>query len=251
MSDEDYPNPKILRDAIDTLDEFPHVGLIRGSIGTVEGMKPRNGITYSDQFLEAGRSALSMFSLTTNYISGVIYNTRMITSRDILRKFEFGLLNEPVLSIYPHMYLDILIAASCAVITSSETVCMEGEEYNFTMPDLKSMAQNVAYTWGGRMEQFIGFRDAFREVCGFDELDDLSLLIELYLHLISRYYHLCRLDGFLYTARGLNLDALRRSLANFVQAASEIHEFASARDMIRVLISERFQKLMVAYGDRP
>jgi glycosyltransferase involved in cell wall biosynthesis len=86
ISDEDYGNPKAVRDAIATLNEFPHVGLIRGSIGAIEGMKPRNSAIYPDQFLEAGQSALSMFSMTTNYMSGIIYNKRLLVAKNILQK---------------------------------------------------------------------------------------------------------------------------------------------------------------------
>ena len=53
-------------DAIATLNEFPQVGLIRGSIGAIEGMPLRNSTVYPDQFLSAGRAALGDFSLTTN-----------------------------------------------------------------------------------------------------------------------------------------------------------------------------------------
>ena len=249
VSDEDYSNPKVVRDAIATLDEFTQVGLIRGSIGAIEGMKPRNSAIYPDQFLAAGAPALSVFSLSTNYISGVIYNKNLLVSRGILQKLEFGLLNTPVLSVYPHMYLDILIAASCAVITSSEILCLEGVEYSF-IPDVKSMAQNGAYSWGGRLEQFIGFRDAFVEVCVYGEKYDLSLLIYLYLHLVTKYYSLFWIDSFLYTARGLNIDDLRESLRCYFHAASSIDEFASVRSIIRDLIDERFQKVIEVYGNR-
>jgi len=249
IADEDYGNPKVVRDAIATLDEFPHVGLIRGSIAAIEGMKPRNSAIYPDQFLESGVPALSMFSMTTNYMSGIIYNKRLLISKNILQKMIIGLSNTPVLNLYPHMYLDILVAASCAVITSHEIVCFEGEEFS-TMPDLRSMAQNGAYSWGSRLEQFIGFRDAYVEVCGFDELNDLSLLIYLYLNLVTKYYSLFYIDSFLYTVRSLNIDDLRESLRCYFHAATGIDEFASVRSEIRDWVDERFQKVIEVYGNR-
>jgi hypothetical protein len=211
-------------------------------------MKPRNNANYPDQFLEAGVSALSMFSMCTNYISGVIYNKRLLASKNILEKLVLGLKNTPILNVYPHMYLDILVAASCAAITSREVVCFEGEELS-TMPDIRSMAQNGAYSWGSRLDQFIGFRDAFREVCGFDGLNDLSLLIHLYLNLVTKYYSLFYIDSFLYIARGLKIDDLRESLRCYFHAASGIDEFASMRNIIRDWIDERFQKAIAVYGN--
>jgi glycosyltransferase involved in cell wall biosynthesis len=241
ISDEDYSNPKVVQDAISTLKEFPDVGLIRGSIGAIEGMKPRNSAIYPDQLLSAGRFALSDFSLTTNYISGVIYNKQLLASRGIIRKFELGLMKNPMIIAYAHVYLDVLISAFCTVITSKEIVCFEGEEYSYT-PDIKSTAQGFPYTFAGRLEQIIGFRDAFREVCGLDGLNDLSLLVHLYLRLVQKYCTLFHIDGFLYTERGLSIGPLRESLRHFLVAACEIDEFIPIRNMVHDMVGERFER---------
>lgn len=240
-SDEDFSNPSGVRDAVATLAEFPQVGLIRGSIGAVPGMRPRNSTRYPDQFLDAGRFALSDFSLTTNYLSGIIYNKGLLVSLDIIRDFAFDVgSNDTMIAVYPHMYLDILISAVCKVITSSETVCFEGEEAS-DRPDVQLTAAAFPYTFSGRLEQIIGFRDAFRKVCGPDGLSDLSLLIHLYLRLVQKYCSLFRIDGFLYTARGLSLEALQESLTYFFIAAAEIDEFASVRNMVLEMVQERIQ----------
>lgn len=237
VSDEDCVNVKVVRDAIATLAELPHAGLIRGSIAAIEGMKPRNSKTYSDQFLGAGRVALSEFSLTSNYLSGIIYNRELLVARRIIERLEHGLHHNPAIAPYAHMYLDILISSCCAVITSTEIVCFEGEEDN-DLSDLKSTAETFVYTFPGRLQQIIGFRDAFREVCGPDDLSDLSLLVHLYIKLIDKYWLLFQVDGFLYTSRGLTLDDLSESLRYFFQAASGFDEFASVREMVRVMVDD-------------
>ena len=240
-SDEDFSNPSVVRDAVATLTEFPKVGLIRGSIGAIAGMRPRNSTRYPDQFLEAGRSALADFSLSTNYLSGIIYNKDLLVSLGILQKLKNGVeSNDNMIAVYPHMYLDIIISSLCKVITSSELVCFEGEEASYT-PDIQSTAAAFPYTFSGRLEQFIGFRDAFRKVCGPDELNDLSLLIHLYLRLVQKYCSLFRIDGFLYTARGMGLGPLQDSLRHFFISAAEIDEFASVRNMVHEMVQERFQ----------
>ena len=239
ISDEDYANTKVVCDAIHTLDEFAHVGLIRGSIGPIEGMTPRNSATYPDQFLAAGRDALSDFSLTTNYLSGIIYNRKLINSVGLIQRFEFGLARNPMVAAYAHMYLDILIGASCAVITSSEIVCSEGEEQSYN-PDTKSTAEAFPYTFAGRLEQIIGFRDAFRTVCGSEGLNDLTLLIHLYLRLVQKYCSLFRIDSLLYSARGLGLSPLQESLKYFLISAAHIDEFDPFRDMVHKMVLERF-----------
>jgi len=239
VSDEDYANPKVVGDAIHTLDEFAHVGLIRGSIGAVKGMTPRNSAIYPDQFLIAGREALSEFSLTTNYVSGIIYNKKLLNSVGLLKKFELGLICNPMITAYAHMYLDILIGASCATMTSSEIVCLEGEEHSYTQ-DTKSTAEAFPYTFAGRLEQIIGFRDAFRAVCGPDDLNDLSLLVHLYLRLVQKYCSLFRVDSFLYDARDLGLESLKESLKHFLISAAHIDEFSPFRELVHEMVQERF-----------
>jgi len=243
VSDEDYSNPRVVRDAIDTLNEFPQVGLIRGSIGAVEGMVPRNSGIYPDQFLEAGRLGLGDFSLTTNYVSGIIYNKQLLESKGIVEKFEYGLKNNPMVAAYAHMYLDVLICAFSSVISSSEIVALEGTEYSYT-PDIKSTAETLTYTFGGRLEQIIGFRNAFREVCSSDGLSDLPLLIHLYLRLVQKYCTLFRIDSFLYTERGLGQSHLQESLKHFLLAAAEIDEFRPVRTMVHGMVLERFQRCL-------
>jgi hypothetical protein len=119
-------------------------------------------------------------------------------------------------------------------------VCFEGEEYSYTS-DIKSTAQGFPYTFAGRLEQIIGFREAFRELCSPNNLNDLSLLIHLYLRLVQKYCSLFRIDGFLYTARGLSLGPLQESLRHFLVAAAEIDEFGPVRDMVHEMVLERFQ----------
>ena len=237
ISDEDYANSAVVRDAISTLDEFPEVGLIRGSIGPINGMVPRNSKVYPDQFLKAGRSALGEFSLSTNYLSGIIYNRQLLAELQIVRKFEDGLANNPMIAAYAHMYLDILTAASCSVITSREIVCFEGVEES-CVPNAGPLAEALPYTFAGRLEQIIGFRDAFREACGPDNLGDLSLLVHLYLRLVDKYWLLFHVDSFLFTSRGLRLDDLRESLLHFFHAASGIDEFSFVQDVVRGLVDE-------------
>ena len=239
ISDEDYSNPKAVQDAIATLDEFPEVGLIRGSMGPIAGMVPRNSTTYADQFLTAGHRALGDFSFT-NYVSGIIYNKKLLKFKGILQKFEVGLSCNPMIAAYAHVYLDILVSASCAVISSRDIVCFEGVEQKYA-PDTKSTAQVSTYTFAGRLEQIIGFRDAFREVCSPDQLNDVSLLIHLYLRLVQKYCTLFHIDSFLYVERGLSLGALRESMRHFFIAACEIDEFLPALSVVHDMVHERFE----------
>lgn len=240
ISDEDYSNTEVVRDAIHTLDRFPHIGLIRGSLAPIDGMAPRNSFIYPDQLLNSGRDALSIFSLTTNYLSGVIYNRLMLDSLGIIDKFAEGLNRNPMIAVYAHMYLDILISASCSVATSREIVCFEGEEQSYTS-DVKSTAESFPYTFSGRLEQIVGFRDAFRDVCSPNGLNDRTLLIYLYSRLVQKYCLLFQLDSFLYKARGLELHSLKEALKHFFMSAACIDEFEPFRGVVQEKVLEQFR----------
>jgi len=239
ISDEDFSNPLVVRDALKFLNEFPDVGLMRGSISAVAGMQPRNTVNLVDNLWPSGREALGEFSLTSNYISGIIYNKSLLNQHDIINKFENGLDSIPTIKWYPHMYLDILVASVCKVMTSKEIVCIEGEELSAT-PSMLSTSNLLAYSFGGRLEQIIAFRDAFREVCGKNELNDLALLVYLYQRLIRKYIFLLKTDSSLHTYRNLDVRYLKESLFNFLISASHIPEFSEIQDKVHEIIDETF-----------
>jgi len=241
ISDEDFSNPPVVRDALNVLSEFPDVGLMRGSISAISGMQPRNSTTYADNLWSSGREALGEFSLTTNYISGIIYNKSLLNQHDIINKFENGLNSIPTIQWYAHMYLDILVASVCKVMTTKDIVCIEGEEISSTS-SMNSMSNLLAYSFGGRLEQIIAFRDAFREVCGKNELNDLALLVYLYQRLINKYIFLFKIDDSLHTYRNLDTSYLKESLFNFCISASHIPEFSNIQDKTNEIIKEAFRK---------
>jgi hypothetical protein len=223
------------------LDEFPDVGLVRGSISSISGMQPRNGLIYADNLWSSGREALGEFALTTNYISGIIYNKSLLNQYDIINKFENGLDSFETIKSYAHMYLDMLVASACKVMTTKDIVCIEGEELSYT-PSMFSFANTLAFTFGGRLEQIIAFRDAFREVCGKNELNDLALLVFLYQRLINKYILLLKFDESLHAYRNLDMRYLKETLFNFCISASYIPEFSGIQDKVHEIINEAFSK---------
>ena len=244
ISDEDFSNPLVVRDALKVLNEFPDVGLMRGSISAISGMQPRNSATYADNLWPSGREALGEFSLTTNYISGVIYNKFLLNQHDIINKFESGLNSNPIIQGYAHMYLDILVASVCKVMTTKEIVCIEGEEHLSNETSINSMSNNPAFSFGGRLEQIIAFRDAFREVCDKNQLNDLALLVYLYQRLIYKYIYLLKIDDSLHAHRKLDMRYLKESLFNFCISAAHIPEFIEIQDKVHEIINEAFSKFI-------
>jgi len=230
VTDEDFSNPPVLRDAIKVLEEFPELGAIRGSIATFGDATPRNALNYPDAFLKAGEDALRVFSLTTNYLSGMVYNKALLNRSGVFNRMMIGLGNNPASRIYPHMYLDILIAAVCDVAYTSEVICFEGPEAP-AVQNRQQLADSGPYSFGGRLEQFIGFRDAFRQVC---DGQNIQLLIYLYTRLCEKYFYTFHRDRFLHQHRNLEFAQLHHSMANFFLAAADIPEFEGYRNAVRV-----------------
>jgi len=240
VGDEDFSNPPVVRDALSVLDEFPEVGIIRGSIGTIPGVQSRNFFNYPDQLLAAGAEALSGFMLTTNYVSGVIYNRKLLSERGVIDRFATGLKNNGMVAIYAHMYLDMLIASVCNVVTSKEIICYEGEE-EFGPPSLQDAANNPAYSFGGRIEQFIAFRDVLRSACHSHEESDPNLILNLYLKLCDKYAFMFVRDRYLHEFRNMDVKLLLNSFKSMALAALDIAEFSHCRDLMRGEVEKRFQ----------
>ena len=239
VGDEDFSNPPVVRDALSVLDEFPEVGVIRGSIGTIAGVQSRNLFNYPDQLLAAGQEALSGFMLTTNYVSGVIYNRKLLANRGVIDRFAIGLKNNGMVAIYAHMYLDMLVASVCNVVTSKEIICYEGEE-EFGPPSLQDSSNNPAYSFGGRVEQFIAFRDVLRSACKSDKEADPNLILNLYLKLCDKYAFMFVRDRYLHEFRNMNVKLLLDSFKSVALAALDIAEFDDYKDLMRAEVQKVF-----------
>lgn len=194
LSDEDYANPDMIRQILPAL-SLPNLGIIRGGIAPVEGMKPRNSHSRHDRSYFAGQEALTNFTFTNNYFSGTIYNVKLIKEYGLLDAFRNGLSRNRV---YPHLYLELLICAKCDVITTSEIACFEGYEQHIEdsgdplFGKTKGPGEYAApYSFGSRVDQFIILRDAIREAVSLigDPFDG-TLFVLLYLRLCEKYFYL-------------------------------------------------------------
>lgn len=194
LSDEDYANPTMIRQILPAL-SLPNLGIIRGGIAPVEGMKPRNSHPRPDQSYFAGAEALTNFTFTNNYFSGTIYNTRLIKEYGLLDAFRQGLSRNRV---YPHLYLELLMCAKCDVISTSEIACFEGYEQHIEesgdplFGKTKGPSEYAApYSFGSRVDQFIILRDAIREAVSLiGEPFDTTLFVLMYLRLCEKYFYL-------------------------------------------------------------
>lgn len=211
----------MLHESIQVLEEFQNVAVIRGSIGNEEGKVGRNNLQYPDAFYPAGETALINFFLRTNYISGVIYNRKLVIETDFIDRLKNVSKSHQV---YPHMYLDFSCASMFDVILTSSIACWEGPEH----PAAIGMQELHGATSGfpGRLDQFLAFRDLITEVHYISKgQKQLSTSIILYELLCNKYFYLIKCDAFIFRKFNIDPDRLNDVLLHFAVAASNIPIF--------------------------
>lgn len=212
ISDEDFPNTEIISHAIEIFQELATVGAIRGSVAPVADVLPRNSIQHQDIFLSAGREALLRFSLSGNYLSGVIYNKKLLQMKGLIARVKNNILPNVI---YPQMYLDILICSCTDVMFVKDIIAYEGPE---AVGDDSTVAfKNPAYCFSARAQQFIAFTDNFIEALELiDRPDEGGLRFELFTLLSEKYFFLLHCDNHLYVLRGLDPAALHEAFLNII-----------------------------------
>lgn len=243
ISDEDRPNLAIIPTALNLSKERPTLGIIRGSIlPLMPGDPRRNSFTLRDEVYTAGKDALRLYALSNNYLSGTIYNKRLLSELGLIERFEKNLLLHHA---YPHLYLECLACAVTDVALCAETSCFEGT------PQFLSSGPNVCYippySFGCRVDQFLVLRDCLREAVEIlDSPFNSELFGNLYLRHTAKYFHLVgRANAALYAKNGIDVGVAVRSFAYFACAAMiRLKECEQHRDFLM----EEIDKLARQFG---
>ena len=250
VSDEDFANPEMIRNAIKALDTSTNLGVYRGSMAPMPGVHPRNSHTRPNQAFEAGANALVGFSFTNNYMSGTIYNRALAERYGLIARLRNNMEQQRV---YPHLYMELLMAAVCDVTTTSEVACYEGHEQITTGGDpLLGVSHgplwyNPPYSFGSRVDQFIVLRDGLREAVSLIEGEyNHTLFVNLYLRLCEKYFHLIsNVNSPLYKRYVMNLPLLQESFLYICGAAISLYPELSGAD---TQIFEAIQKIYLRYA---
>lgn len=241
MSDEDITNPKMIREVLPLLQQYPNVGVMRGSMIPLEGVEARNSYIRSDNSYFRGEEALTDFSFTNNYISGTIYNRALLEELGLVDRLKNGINHHAV---YPHLYLDLLASAVTDVVTTSKICCFEGGEQ--IMEGNAPTVYAIPYSFGSRVDQFIVLRDAVMEAVGLIEGDfNWSIFVNVYLRLCGKYFFLItQINSPMYIQHKIHPGLLHQAMLYVCGAAismyPELTEF-------QTYIFEEIQKLHHKY----
>lgn len=216
ISDEDFANLAMIRKVLPNLHARPDLAVLRGGVLPLEGQYPRNSYNSADIIFSKGEEALLNYSLTYNYMSGIIFNREILLKNGLIELLRNGINSN---SIYPHLYLELLACAMFDAATTSEISCFEGEEQH----NMGNTPSNYSppYSFGSRIDQFIALRDAIRQAIALmPEPFDNKLFIDMYLLLCEKYMRLITLVNYpLYVKHQLDLSLLQDSMLRIFGAA--------------------------------
>jgi len=241
MSDEDFPNIAVIKESILVLEEFKNVAVLRGSIGPEEGQPGRNSMQYEEAFLRGGQEALSYFALRTNYLSGIIYNRKLICEGGLVNRLRDKLYLHRQ---YPHVYLDCLCASMYDVILTSSKICHEGPEDPSSLNIQNFDGHTTSFS--GRLEQILALRDMITEL--YDTLDPscrLETCLLIYELLSAKYFLLIKIDAFIYKKLRIDPEKIMEALLQFLIAASHIEIFAGHEKDVAHRIHRRYSLITI------
>jgi len=225
-SDEDMPNIEFVKHSLSMMKNNLNLGLIAGSVSPLEGVTPGNSYNLPDAIYERGKDALLKYGFMRNYLSGGVYNKAKIFEYNLHERLRSGIAKHWA---YPHLYLEILIAAKCDIQLSSLNCCFEGKaeatdivESSITSTkDNHSLKYKPPYSFGARIDQFIALRDAAYEAASLlPEGFDIDTFFIMYLSLFSKYLRLVGLSNApLYTENMMFPSFVQESLYSLARSA--------------------------------
>ena len=225
-SDEDVPNIEFVEHSLSMIKTNSNLGLLAGSISPLEGVSPGNSFNLPDVIYERGKDALLKYGFMRNYLSGGVYNKAKVFEYELHERLRSGISKHWA---YPHLYLEILIAAKCDIQLCSLNCCFEGKaeatdivDSNITTTkDAQSLKYKPPYSFGARIDQFIALRDAAHEAASLiPEGFDIDTFFVMYLSLFSKYLRLVGLSNApLYTENMMFPPFIQESLYSLARSA--------------------------------
>jgi len=220
VSDEDFANTDMIRNILPLLTQFPSVGVMRGGISPVEGVKPQNSHNRLDASYIRGQEALMGFAYANNYFSGTIYNRQLFFDLGLIEKLTNGINQN---AIYPHLYLELLAAAVSDVVTTSQISCFEGSSQ--LLDCNRPNSYSGPYSFGSRVDQFVILRDATWEAVGLVKQPfDIQLFATMYLKLCEKYMFLItRVNSNMYLQHRVHTGLLHEAMLYICGAAISLY----------------------------
>ncbi|MBB6625567.1 glycosyltransferase family 2 protein [Clostridium gasigenes] len=202
LSDEDFIDVSNIFKIMDIMrSKKDEISIIRTS-GTIQAGPPLTTLK------KAGKDAMLGYMLSSNYMSGVIFN-RNILNKYKCREYIINNLDNVTCSYYPHMVWELILCQYGDAIGLSDIVILEGKAEKREDKSIYSYA-----TIESRIEQHIGFFKVMEqlEICR----SDFNIFRQMYINLCSKTMILVTLSIDVYYSNS------ETNLINLIDSAYDI-----------------------------
>lgn len=230
LSDEDLVNEKILGKVLNFIsknNQEDSLALLKTSV--------ENYYTLTDTAKKAGNDALQQFMLTSNYISGLLINKKLLYASNALDIVQSDL-NNSVYFYYPHMFFELLLCEMGNVCSTSLPLIQQGIAEEFDSNDEKHFIsyENVVIpkyaTVEGRMSQHKEFFNIIYNLK--TSKDNPDLFRKLYIRLVSKTLFLCKINILLYYSKIASLTFCKKEFF-------KVYKYCISTDFFKGSLFER------------
>lgn len=161
LSDEDSVDLNILEKMVSFLRSEPNLALVKSST--------TNQSAFEEIITSPGTESLYQFMLTSNYMSGIIFNKDLLVEKKVIENIEIihSLGNEATLH-YPHMCWELLMCQYGAVYSTSLKLINEGAPEKMEAENIKIIKKRGKVsqyaTIESRLEQHRGFFEVMKSM---------------------------------------------------------------------------------------
>ncbi len=136
-----------------------------GELAVVRGKSNYMYDEIKDCYKRAGEEALEVFYLKGNYVSGIIYNRKIITDA-VVGKYAVRYAENTAYQYYPHMFYDAYALLHGDYYSSEVWLVEEGKAEDDLVVAKDGPDEAIARyaTWQMRMEQMHGFAEQIRDM---------------------------------------------------------------------------------------
>lgn len=189
LSDEDTVDEYILGEILNFIKSNNRISLIKVSI--------LNYLQLSDLYSKHAPEALLQNMLSSNYISGLIMNKKILHQKDAFNKVLMNQDN-PVYYAYPHMYWELLLCDEGEVYSTSLKLVKQGSPEKL---DGNGSHDFITYnnvviphyaTIENRLRQHDSFYGIFKQIKAID--GNFDLYRSMYLNLVAKTLFLCEIN---------------------------------------------------------
>jgi hypothetical protein len=141
---------------------------------------PKKSIIQKSEIFESGFEAITRFGIWNNYLSGTIYNKKVLKKHKLLDRLKENIEKQ---ADYPNVYLETLVSAVSEVAYTEDILTYENCSIKPTPEAIETTSPTQ--TIGSIFEQFLSQRDTLHEA--------VSLIQKNFCHktFYYSYVHIC------------------------------------------------------------